>query len=224
MASSWHMKSQSVPVSFALGLFLGVSAAACNAFGTVGEGPVKSETRPVQSFTRIDASNGVGVTVRIGASQPLEVRAQENILPILVTEVQSGTLHIRATKEYTASPTPEVVIVTPSLDGITMSGGSRGQADGLASDRIGIELSGGSGLTMTGTVATVALQASGGSRATLDGLSARTVTVDLSGGTTANVRASDEVTGQASGGSHLTVLGGARVNVTTSGASSVTTN
>jgi hypothetical protein len=195
--------------------------AGCGLVGMMGSGPVKTETRPVDAFTRVDTSYGIGVSVRIGPAQPLQVQAQENLLPIIVTEVSGGTLHIRATKEFSSSQPPQVAIVVPALDAVTLSGGSQGQVDGLTSDALALDLSGGSRLTATGTVANVALDGSGGSHATLDGLSAKTATVDLSGGATARVHASDAVTGDISGGAHLTVVGDARVNVQASGGAQI---
>jgi hypothetical protein len=67
----------------------------------------------------------------------------------------------------------------------------------------------------------VTLHASGGSRGTLTDLSVTTVSVDMSGGSTANVRASGEVSGSASGGSRVSVLGDAKLNVQASGGSDV---
>ena len=70
-------------------------------------------------------SHGIGVSIQIGPTASVEVQAQQNLLPIIETTVDGGTLRIRGKSEFTASSTPQVVIVTPTLDVISMSGGSR---------------------------------------------------------------------------------------------------
>jgi hypothetical protein len=187
--------------------------------GTRGEGAVKAESRQATAFTHIEVSSGVAVVVRIGPAEPYVVRAQENLLGLIATEVKGSTLHIHSTKSYTTTEVVEVSVVTPQLDGIAMSGGSHGQVYGLAAERLDLDLSGGTLITAAGSAESVALDAGGGSRAQLGDLAARNIRIDLSGGSTVTVRASNEVTGSASGDAKATILGGARINVsTTSGA------
>ena len=199
-------------------LVLAASLAACNR----GAGEVKTETHQVGAFTRIEVGGGIGLTVRIGSAQPVEVQAQENILPLIVAEVQDGTLRIRSTEAYTTSQPVHATVVTPSLAGVTLSGGSQGTIDGLTVDTFTADLSGGSAVTAAGSASTITLHLSGGSRANLKDLSAKIVAADMSGCSTATVSASSEVNGSASGGSHLTVVGSAKLNVQTSGGSAVT--
>ena len=196
-------------------MILGVVPAWAMAGCTRGEGPVISETRDVGAFTRIEVSGGIsGVTVRIGESPSLEVRAQENILPLISTEVESDTLVITGTGQgFTSSQGIGVVVVTPTLSEVSMNGGSQGEIEGVDAASLDIALSGGSQLTVTGTASTVGLETAGGSIASLEELSAETVTLDVSGGSNATVQASNEVSGSASGESRVTVLGGAEINV-----------
>ncbi len=196
---------------------------ACELVGTRGEGGVTSETREVATFSRIEAGNGIRVSVSIGEASDLEVRAQSNILPLIETKVADGTLRIGSTTGFTTTETVEVVLATPQLEGIVLSGGSRGGIDALAADTFAVELSGGAVLTATGTAGTMTLDISGGSVAEIDGLTATTIDVDASGGSRAEVTATDSVTGSASGGSRVSVAGGASTNVDASGGASVET-
>jgi hypothetical protein len=195
--------------------------AACGVARTTGTGPVESETRAIQPFRKIEAGHGIGVTVRIGPAAAVEVQAQHELLPIIATDIDGDTLRIRGTTEFSASTTPQVVVVTPNLAGISLSGGSQGTVEGLTDEAIGIELSGGAGLTATGSAEQVALQGSGGSVASLQDLAAGTIVVDLSGGAIANLNASDKVLGEVSGGARAVVAGPARLDVTSSGGGEV---
>jgi hypothetical protein len=217
------MRSRRSPArfaAFAVIVLIG-SVAGCVPFGTRGEGDLKSESRQVAAFTKVEAGAGIGVTIRIGPAEPVVIEAQENLLPIITTEVAGGTLRIGSSEGFTSSQPVHVTAVVPTLDGLTLSGGSQATIDGLAATALSIELSGGSAVTATGSASDLDLTVSGGSRANLESLSTKTIAVDATGGSVANVLASDSVSGSASGGSHVTVFGDATLNVESNGGSEV---
>jgi hypothetical protein len=211
----------SVGATLALAV-IALLAAGCDLLGRSGSGPAKSETRDAKAFTRIDVGGGINVNLSIGPLKPLEVSAQESILPLIATDVEGDTLRIHSTGSYTSSEPVVVTIVTPSLSAVTSSGGSAVTIDGLQADTLDLNMSGGSGVTAKGTVKTLTIEASGGAHFTLGELAANGVTVDLSGGANGTVQASRTISGSASGGAHVTVLGNASVNVDTSGGAEVT--
>jgi hypothetical protein len=191
--------------------------------GVVGSGSNETETREVEDFDRVEVGGGVVLEVTVGEATSFEITAQPNLLPILSSDVNGGTLRIRGTDSYTATETVVVRVSTPELNGLDLSGGSRGSVTGVDSERLAIELTGGSELTAGGTASDLSLRVSGGSRASLSGLEIATATVELSGAGRAELTASDRVTGRAAGGSALEVDGEAVVQVEASGGSSVTT-
>ena len=202
-------------------LLVGVVAVSAGCFGTRGVGGVTSETRQVGEFTSIDVRAGIDATVRIGPAEPLVVDAQQNLLPIIRTEVVGSTLTIDGTQGFSSTQPIQVIVVVPALVGITLSGGSKATIDGLAADSLSVTISGGSEVAATGRVDRLELSASGGSTANLADLSSRVATFDAPGGSVANLRVSDLVTGTASGGSRVTVFGGATLDVETSGGAEV---
>ena len=141
---------------------LSVSLTACSLVGTRGEGAVTSEMRQTDDFSRIESGGGIHVSVGIGPASSLEVSAQGNILPLIVTDVVDGTLRIRSSKGFTTTERVDVTLTTPQLERIQISGGSRGYVDGLAVEAFDVQLSGGSVLTANGTANTMVLGVSGG--------------------------------------------------------------
>ena len=202
-------------------VLVAMTVAACSLTGTTGSGAVVTEDREAASFSRIDAGYGIGVTVQVGPASSIKVEAQRNLLPIIETRVDGDTLRIRGTAEFSSSATPRVVVTTPTLDGISLNGGSEGQLDGLANDAFDVELGGGAELTATGSSDDVSIKGTGGSTAKLKELAAKSVTVDLTGGTVAEISASDAVKGGVSGGAHVVVAGDAAVDVSASGGGEV---
>ena len=210
-----------VLLALVIGSFVTVLAA-CGARGTSGSGPTRSEARTVDAFTRVDVGNGIGVTVHVGGAQSVEVSAQENILPLIETTVEAGVLRIHSTESFTTSAEITVATSVSALDGISVSGGSQAQIDGLHSDSLDIALSGGARLSAEGRVAEVTLDASGGARADLVTLTVKVMSVTLSEGAMVSLSVKDQLTGSASGGAVATVAGGAALDVQTSGGASVT--
>lgn len=218
------------PPTRVLGAFVLIPAVAvgavtaCSGLGpsTRGEGPVRTESRQANAFSRIDVTTGIPVVVRTGSRAPLvEVTAQESILPIIATDVEGSTLRIRPTTAFNTNDSLGVSITVPKLEGITLSGGSRADLQNVAADVLDLQISGGAAVTASGTSDTVSLTASGGSRADLDELAAKTVLLDVSGGSNVTVRASGEVRGSTSGAGRARVVGGPRVDVATSSGGTV---
>ena len=185
------------------------------------QGPVTSQTREVGAFSRIEATAGIRVVVRIGPSEAVEVTAQENLLPVIATDLRGDTLRIEASEDFTTLEPVTVTVVVPALDGITLSGGAQAVIDGVDAESLELRIRGGAQVTAAGSVGSVALHADGGATASLEDLSARVATVSMEGGATVTLTASDDVTGTAAGGSRLTVLGDADVSVEESGGSEV---
>lgn len=112
----------------ALTIGVAILAAGCTLFGMQGQGPVTTETRQVGAYTRVEVSGGITVDTTIGATPSVQVTAQQNILPIIVTEVQGDTLKIHSTQGYSTSQGVTVTIVNPTLEGFTASGDRRGRS------------------------------------------------------------------------------------------------
>ncbi len=189
--------------------------------GTKGEGPTVPEARSMGAFQRVASMSGIDVTVQIGPAQTIEVRAQSNIQPLVVTTVEGGTLRIRASKELDPFSGVTVAITTPSLEGITLSGGSDGTVTGVAGSQFSAAITGGGELTVSGTADAASVHASGGGEAHLTDLAIRTLDVEPSGGAVVEAQVSDEVRRSASGGAQVTIGGDARLNVQTSGGADV---
>lgn len=206
-----------------IGSFVTVLAA-CGSAATSGSGLTMSEVRSVDAFTRVEVGNGIGLIVLVGGTQAVEVLAQENILPLISTTVEDGSLRIHSTGSFTADSEVTVTTAVSALDGISVLGGSHAQIKGLASEHLDLILSGGAGLTATGRSTEVVLDASGGATADLATLTVQTMTAALSEGATADLSVSDLLTGTASGGATATVAGGAALNLQTSGGARVTSS
>lgn len=90
-----------------------------------GIGPTESETRSVNSFSRIDLETDADVILTQGSSQQVRVEAQRNILNVLKTEVNGDELRIDFDRVNILGHDPiKVYITVPALTQVRVSGSS----------------------------------------------------------------------------------------------------
>lgn len=187
-----------------------------------GEGPLKTESRTVADFAKLDFNGGVKFQVTIGQPTGVSVSAQQNILDITTTKVQNGTLSVDTTRPYTTSEGVTVTITMPSLTAINVDGGVSGAVQGIASTDFAVDSNGGASLTLAGTCTTLTFTGNGGAHVDGANLGATNATVDINGGASATLNVTGTVTGTANGGASLTLQGNpSTVNVSTNGGASV---
>ena len=65
-----------------------------------GSGRVQTESRTVQGFTEVDLAGQGSLTITQGADEALTIEAEDNLLPVLTSDVQHGRL-VLGTKDNT---------------------------------------------------------------------------------------------------------------------------
>src|SRR4051812_13065288 len=66
-----------------------------------GSGKLATEDRKVEAFQRVRASNAVEVVVAVTGNESATVEADDNLLPLVQTKVEHGTLEIGVTGSLT---------------------------------------------------------------------------------------------------------------------------
>jgi hypothetical protein len=193
---------------------LGVSA---DFNGVRGEGAVADEMREVEPFTAIQAGGGIRLEVTVGAVQSVRLSAQANILDILLTDVEGGTLVIGSSDSYSTSRQIMATISMESLEGMELSGGAVAEVAGVDADTLDLTVSGGAELTVDGVAADLQLDDTGGAKALLGELEVGNARIECSGGAEAELNVSGTIRGEASGGATVRVNDGATLDVDVSG-------
>src|SRR5215213_10110819 len=107
------------------------AAAAALALSACGGGPSTEEPRAVGAFDRIEAEDGVDVVLRPGRASGLRVRAGEDVIDDVHTEVRGGTLRIWHDDIGWSSGEIAVDIRTPAVTALDLSGGSDADVRGI---------------------------------------------------------------------------------------------
>ncbi|RKG65968.1 DUF2807 domain-containing protein [Corallococcus exercitus] len=181
------------------------------------------ETRQVEDFHGVSVGHGMQAEVKVGPKSVRLEGSSENLSRIQL-EVEDGILTTRVERKGWSGLNGRVKIIvsSPRIDHVEVSGGGHMNADVTASDEFDAEASGGAVLTVRGVDAKkVEAEASGGAEITMTGRArsldaevsggsqlhaqqlqgVTTLDVDASGGAIVEANASDSVTGEASGGS-----------------------
>ena len=130
-----------------LGVVLATAAlSGCFYYGPCvnGSGPVITELREVGYFTGVTNTGSFDVYVSRSESFSVEVRAQENLVPIIETYVSGSKLIVETENNtcYKSSSPVEVHVSMPETDLLTLAGSGRVFADMVASTEVEISNSG----------------------------------------------------------------------------------
>jgi hypothetical protein len=90
--------------------------------GVHGNGPVKTETRAVSGFHGVNLDLAGDVEVSVADQYSVEVEAQENLLPILKTEVKDGILRLYFDQSVSFSDNIKIKVSGPAFDALSLGG------------------------------------------------------------------------------------------------------
>jgi hypothetical protein len=187
-----------------------------------GQGSLVTEDRTKGDFTRISVGAALKVIAKQAAETKVTLEAQENLLPLIKTEVVDGQLVVNVPPPgITTSQPITLTISAPRIESLALSAASTGYLE-TAADALKLDAAGGSTLTAIGSAKDLTLQTSAGSHAELGDLKARDAKVTLTDSSSAKVNATASVSGTASGGSTLVLTQvPPSMGVTTSGGATI---
>lgn len=192
-----------------LRLLIGLAAACVALCAASSRAAPATESRPVTEFERISVRGPIDLTVRQAGKAALELRAEPNMLALIETTVEGGTLTIkpkrgenlrgavRATvdavqlKAVHASGSGDVAIEslkTPALD-LRMSGSGDARLRELATDELNVRLAGSSDVDASGRANKFVVRITGSGDVRARELQSDDVSIHIAGSGDASVTA-----------------------------------
>src|SRR5688500_1143266 len=95
---------------------------ACGLRGEPGSGQPKRETRPGEPFRAISLGGAFDAEISVAASQTVEVSGDNNLVPLITTEVKDGRLFVKTTKPIRPKLPLLVRITSPEVRALSLSG------------------------------------------------------------------------------------------------------
>lgn len=204
-----------------------------------GSGNIVEEDRPVSNFDQV-VLNGMGnLIITQGNSKSLTIEADDNILPVITTEVKSGVLVIGLKEGIRMVGTAKITyhLAVKDLSGLEisglgqaniaqlqskslelgLSGSGKIQIDDLQAETLSANSSGLGAFTLGGKVTTLTLNFSGAGFFDAKNLETSTATLTINGTGTASVWVTDQLDVNISGGGYVSYYGDPQVTKTISG-------
>jgi len=189
--------------------------------GVRGSGVRKTEQRDLPAFTSIDTSGAFEVEVVCQKPASFEIEADDNIVPLVQTEVRGGVLHVYTTKSYASSGGIKLRISVPDLVSIKSTGAGKFNVSGVKNDNFEIQSTGAATVVASGQSKSLRISSTGAGKIDAHDLRASDADVRVTGAAGVDVYATDELDVNVSGAGRVTYSGNPKVNKKVSGAGQV---
>lgn len=187
-----------------------------------GSGNIKSESRNLSGFKKVNAGGAVNVEISIQNDYSVSIETDDNLLENIKTEISGNTLKIYSEGKISPTKAVNIKISMPAIEGLDISGASSANVPNIKADSFEIEVSGASKAKISGEAKSLKANANGASSIDAENLKAESVDVEASGASTATVSPINELKTEVSGASNVYYTGEPEnVQQNSSGASSV---
>ena len=189
--------------------------------GVRGSGKLLKETRNVGSFNSISTEGAFNIVVVCQKPQDVEISGDDNILPLVTTEVSNNVLHIKNLRNYSTSEPLTLRISVPDLVGLHSNGAGTIDVSGLKNEQFEISVNGAPTISASGETKTLKIDANGAGNIDTHKLRAARVEVESKGVSGVEVYAAEQLDVTVSGPSHVIYRGNPVVHQTVHGPGSV---
>lgn len=147
----------------------------------VGSGHAVSVVHTTAPFHAVEITGAANAVVRVGGKTTVVVHGDDNIVPLIRTEVSDGTLVISQHGSYTTELPLTVTVRTPALTGVRLAGAGVVAASGVGARRFDASLDGAGRFDLQGRTEVLGLHLGGAGVLDAEKLVAQSVRADVSG-------------------------------------------
>lgn len=190
-----------------------------------GSGVIKSQQRELGHFNGVSNAMAAKVEIRIGNTESVTVETDDNLLPLIETVIENGTLKIQSRRNTNVRPkTLKIIVQAKALDRISLGGSGTIESDPLRASKLRVDLGGSGTVKLKGVDADVLSVALGGSgEFQAAGGSAKDVSISIGGSGTVKMGGvrSDSVSVSIGGSGDVTVWARESLNMSVAGSGDV---
>ena len=216
------MKRVLVFLILSIACLLTVSSCRYVGKGVRGSGNRKAEKRELAAFKSVEAAGAFEVNIVCQQSQTFEIEGDDNLLPLIKTDVNDGNLRIHSDTQYNASKPIAIRISIPDLEKYTSAGAGDVHVSGVKNDQLVFSNTGAANIEASGQTKFVDIKSSGAGNIETEKLQAERAKVSVAGAANIDVYASQQLDVSVSGIGSVTYSGNPPVvNKSVSGIGSV---
>ena len=173
-----------------------------------GNGNLASEMRELSNFKAIEIAIGYDkILVNCGEEPSLHISGDENILPLITTRVQKGTLIIGSDSTFETKADAEIIINVKSLKEFTFDGVGKTVIYNLNEDKFNCNINGVGSSELAGTVKAFNVSVNGVGSVNARQLIADNVVASLNGVGSVKLYAKNSLNASVNGIGGLTYFG-----------------
>ena len=161
--------------------------------GIRGSGNVVTEAREVAGFNEVVLLGSGDVVVRVTGTESLTIEAEDNIMPLLTSEVRDGRLELGSESSFSATEEITYTITAIAFDGVTVNGSADVRASGIESASFDVTVNGSGDIEPSGKTGDLTVRINGSGDFRGEDLTASTGEIDISGSGSVVVNASDQL-------------------------------
>lgn len=190
--------------------------------GIAGSGNRKTEKRELKSFNAIETNGAYEINVTCQKPVSVEIEADDNILPLIKTEVRDGILIVSNDQRYNASKSPTLRITLPELGSVSSHGAGEVKIADANSSELKIQSTGAADVNAAGKAKSVTISSTGAGNIDTSRLTSERAKVEATGAANVDVFASEQLDVTVSGVGSVSYSGNPKVvNKNVSGIGSV---
>jgi hypothetical protein len=172
-----------------------------------GSGVAKTEQREPGQFEKVRIDGMADVNIQIGEPASLAVTTDDNLMEIITTEVDCGTLVIGSKQSHSSKIGVKVTITVPELSGVEINGAGDIKVTGVNAEKFSAIIRGSGDIEVAGTTKELTAEIKGSGDLKLGNLVAGNASVSVAGSGDGTVNVSDQLSVSVAGSGDIRYKG-----------------
>jgi hypothetical protein len=160
---------------------------------------LRTESRDLPAFEAIACDGAYEIQVECQEKQALTIDTDENLLPLIKTEVSNNSLHIFTDGNLAPSKEIRILISLQNLSELTINGSAGGDIDKINNKALTLKVHGSSKLKFSGKTGQIKIDISGSSKIDAASLVSEDAKIQINGSGNIKVNASETIDAQING-------------------------
>lgn len=172
-----------------------------------GSGIIKEQKKELKVFSKINLKGHFNVILICQKPQEVVVKADDNILPLITTEVQDDTLFVESKSSFSTTQPPTLLLSVLDMHSVVTQGSGTFSMNNVDTEKLDIEILGSMDLTVDGKVKNGKIVIAGSGNVHASNLKMENASVKISGSGNVDVFATEQVDATVSGSGNILYAG-----------------
>ncbi len=189
--------------------------------GEPGSGVSGTENREIGEFKKVSFAGSGKINIKCGKKPSLEITTDDNLLELIETDVENGTLTISPIENIKPTIGPNFELTTEQIDGVSLAGSGDITIRDASGETLKLSVAGSGNFKVDGVVENVELEIAGSGDADLSELVAKNVSISIAGSGGATVNAINQLDVSVAGSGDVSYIGSPSIKKSIMGSGSV---